>query len=295
MSEGDAKAVVQHALKVTGMSLDQLASALDYKSLKRAMSGEIPLPDSKRKHIQDLVTIAELRRRPPTFILDNADNDSAPPFSVRLKAWRERNGYDEAIAAKILGVGLSKYKEHEQGRKPSPALTMKLREIEHESSRVAETHLADKYERIREQERDGNGISTRPAGEGRAMMMRVVPVLGWAKAGEAVEFEDVVDWDERVSLPVNDAKAFGIRVRGDSMSPRICEGDIVVVSPSEPPRNEKPVVVRLRDQGILLKQFHRLTAVTFELRSLNPFYLPVAAAMTDVVWIYPVIATINYP
>lgn len=143
--------------------------------------------------------------------------------------------------------------------------------------------------------RKGSGLSNRPPGDGRALRVRRVPVIGWAKAGEAMDFEDVVEWDTAISLPVNDEKAFGIRVKGDSMSPRICEGDIVVVSPSEAPRNEKPAVVRLRDQGILLKQFHRLSATTFELRSLNPFYLPVAAAMTDVVWIYPVIATINYP
>lgn len=144
-------------------------------------------------------------------------------------------------------------------------------------------------------ERKGTGLRNGPAGEGRARKIRKVHVIGWAKAGDVEDFDDVVDWDNPVSLPLNDEKAFGIRVKGDSMSPRICEGDIVVVSPSEPPRNEKPVVVRLRDQGILLKQFHRLSATTFELRSLNPFYLPVAAAMTDVVWIYPVIATINYP
>lgn len=127
------------------------------------------------------------------------------------------------------------------------------------------------------------------------MKVRQVPVIGWAKAGEAMDFEDVVDWETPVSVETNDAKAFAIRVKGDSMSPRICEGDLVVVSPSEPPRNEKPVVVRLRVQGILLKQFHRLTPQTFELRSLNPFYSPVAAAMSDVVWIYPVVAIINYP
>lgn len=141
----------------------------------------------------------------------------------------------------------------------------------------------------------GSGIPNGPPAEGRAMRVRRVPVIGWAKAGEAMDFEDIVDWESVVEVPVNDAKAFGIRVKGDSMSPRICEGDIVVVSPSEAPRNEKPVVVRLRVQGVLCKQFHRTCADSFELRSLNPFYSPIVAAMADVVWIYPVIAIINYP
>lgn len=47
------------------MSVDELAARLDYKSLKRAMQGEIALPESKRRHIQDLVLL--YRRYGPSF------------------------------------------------------------------------------------------------------------------------------------------------------------------------------------------------------------------------------------
>ena len=52
--------------------------------------------------------------------------------------------------------------------------------------------------------------------------------------------------------------AFGLRVDGDSMAPRIGDGDIVIVSPSVAPRNGTAAVVQLRDQiGVTCKIIRR--------------------------------------
>ncbi len=42
--------------------------------------------------------------------------------------------------------------------------------------------------------------------------------------------------------------AFGLRVDGDSMAPRICDGDIVILHPEAPARDGMTAVVKLRDQ-----------------------------------------------
>lgn len=53
---------IDAAVSTTGLSLDQLAERLDYKSLRRIRAGEFPLPDAKRRHIEDLMQLAELER-----------------------------------------------------------------------------------------------------------------------------------------------------------------------------------------------------------------------------------------
>ena len=42
--------------------------------------------------------------------------------------------------------------------------------------------------------------------------------------------------------------AFGLRVDGESMAPRICDGDIVILHPDMPARDAMTAVVKLRDQ-----------------------------------------------
>jgi SOS-response transcriptional repressor LexA len=134
----------------------------------------------------------------------------------------------------------------------------------------------------------GAGIFSGVRGDARKMAVRRVPVIGWAQAGEAVAFEDVVDWDAVVSVETSDPKSIAIRVKGDSMTPLIAEGDIVVVSPSDQPVNEKYVVAKLAGDGVVCKQFRRLSPARYELRSMNQFYQPLIVEVTDVVWIYPV-------
>lgn len=217
-----------------------------------------------------------------------SENSEPETFGDRLLRWRERRGYTRDAAAKLLGVGSVMYGEIEDGRDPSPAVRRKFDEIQFDGGRVAETALSEKYERLREEKRDGQGLSNRPAGDGRANIIRKVPVIGWAKAGQAQDFEDIVDWENPISTEINDAKAFAIRVVGDSMNPLIADGDLVVVTPSEPARHEQYVVARLISAGLILKQLRKLEGGVFEFRSLNPFYPPMIARAADIAWIYPV-------
>lgn len=53
-------------------------------------------------------------------------------------------------------------------------------------------------------------------------------------------------------------EAFGLRVDGDSMSPQICDGDIVILSPSVEPRDGSAAVVQLHGQiGVTCKIIRR--------------------------------------
>jgi hypothetical protein len=69
--EKSARELVENAMAETGWSLDEIAERIDYKSIKRAMSGEIPLPESRRIHLNDLIL---LRKAYGPRIVDRAES-----------------------------------------------------------------------------------------------------------------------------------------------------------------------------------------------------------------------------
>ena len=276
---------LEAAMQATGLTLAALAEASGYeeRTLKRIRSGEVKLSKFVRTQIDGVVA----RGTHPLSKFGTLPM-RVTSFADRLTAWRGRVNLSEGDAARTLGIGLVKYRDLERGREPAPTLAAKFAEIEFEGARVAEEALGERYERIREQQLESNGVSTNPGVESGRLELRKIPVIGWAQAGALAEYEDVVDWDNAVTIVTRNSKAFAIQVRGDSMMPLISEGDLVVVSPGDPPANERYVVARLRGGGVVCKQYRRISETQIELRSLNQFYAPIVVLVSDVVWMYPV-------
>ena len=78
---------------------------------------------------------------------------------------------------------------------------------------------------------------------------RLVPVINKVSAGYPSDFNDL-DYpvgiaDDYVRCPdLHDPNAFAVRVVGDSMEPRFCEGDIVIFSPATEVHNGDDCFVR---------------------------------------------------
>ncbi len=78
---------------------------------------------------------------------------------------------------------------------------------------------------------------------------RLVPVINKVSAGYPSDFNDL-DYpvgiaDDYVRCPdLHDPNAFAVRVVGDSMEPKFCEGDIVIFSPASEVRNGDDCFVR---------------------------------------------------
>jgi repressor LexA len=78
---------------------------------------------------------------------------------------------------------------------------------------------------------------------------RMVPVINRVAAGYPADFNDL-DYpagvaDDYVRCPdLHDPNAFAVRVVGDSMEPKFCEGDIVVFSPAAEVHNGDDCFVR---------------------------------------------------
>lgn len=82
-----------------------------------------------------------------------------------------------------------------------------------------------------------------------------IPVVGSVIAGIPAEaVEDIVDWEE---IPANMAARgdyIGLRVRGNSMEPRICEGDTVIIRRQKTIENGELAVVFVNGDEATLKR-----------------------------------------
>ena len=57
-----------------------------------------------------------------------------------------------------------------------------------------------------------------------------IPVLGNVAAGVPIEaIEDVIDYEEISEELAHTGDFFALKIKGDSMEPRICNGDVVIV------------------------------------------------------------------
>ncbi|MGI9142687.1 MAG: S24 family peptidase [Fluviibacter sp.] len=86
-----------------------------------------------------------------------------------------------------------------------------------------------------------------------------VPVVGHVKGGADGFLEElgypVGEGDGHVEYPARDKNAYALRVRGDSMRPRIRPGEFVIIEPNHQAHPGDDVVVSTRDGRKLLKEF----------------------------------------
>jgi SOS-response transcriptional repressor LexA len=192
-------------------------------------------------------------------------------FAERLRLWRVSQNLTQAEAARRLDIDRSYLSQVERGRAPGNALRTRFLLVEKASPPNHYGNAAPAYG------------------------LRNLPVLSWAQAGAATDFEEIPrDWNEVVPSDVSDERAFGVRLRGDSMEPRFSDGDIAILLPSIAPTNGETVVANLKDEGILCKIMHvQLDRNLVTLSSYNPAYPPLERHRDQFHWIFPVSAVIK--
>lgn len=121
-----------------------------------------------------------------------------------------------------------------------------------------------------------------------------VPLIGFAQAGAGGYFDDggfpVGKGWEDISFPsVTDKHAYALKISGDSMKPVYRAGDIIVVSPAATVRKGDRVVVKTKNDEVMVKELKRKNSKSIELKSLNSEHRDRTLAMSDVVWIARVV------
>ncbi len=130
--------------------------------------------------------------------------------------------------------------------------------------------------------------------KGQPLKRKVIPMLGFAKAGKGGFFDDSGfplgnGWEE-IDVPgVTDLQAYALEITGDSMEPVYREGDTIIVSPAATMRKGDRVVVRTTDGQVMAKIMLRQTAKTIEVGSFNKEHEPKTLDIKNVDWMARII------
>ncbi|UZR29057.1 XRE family transcriptional regulator [Methylococcus mesophilus] len=126
---------------------------------------------------------------------------------------------------------------------------------------------------------------------------RRIPVLGTAQLGDNgywAELEFPVGYgDGYVSFPSRDPKAYAVRCRGDSMRPRIRDGEFVVVEPESEPIPGDEVLVKAKDGRVMVKTYLYQRDGRVHLISVNEAHPPQSLALEDIETLHPVAAIVK--
>jgi repressor LexA len=102
-----------------------------------------------------------------------------------------------------------------------------------------------------------------------------LPILGRVPAGLPLEaisnVEDYLSIDESIAKQAN----FVLRIKGDSMSPEIHDGDLALVKTTQVAENGDIVVAMLQDDGEATVKTLRRKGRDIFLEAINPSYAPI--------------------
>lgn len=101
-----------------------------------------------------------------------------------------------------------------------------------------------------------------------------IPVLGYVRAGiPMTAVENIIDYEEISQEQARTGEFFGLIIKGDSMEPRMTDGDVVIVRKQETVDNGDIAVVLVNGDDATVKKFYR-TDAGIKLVSTNPIYDP---------------------
>ena len=109
-----------------------------------------------------------------------------------------------------------------------------------------------------------------------------IPVLGDVAAGIPIEaVEDILDYEEIDEDLASKSEFFGLRIKGNSMSPRIQSGDVVIVRVQPDAESGDIVIAKVNGDDACCKKLQKHDE-GISLISLNPEYEPMFFSKKDI-------------
>jgi phage repressor protein C with HTH and peptisase S24 domain len=124
-----------------------------------------------------------------------------------------------------------------------------------------------------------------------------VPVVGTAQLGDDGYYEELGypagHGDGHVLYPTKNPSTYALRVKGDSMRPRIKPGEFVVIEPGGSISAGDEVLVKTKDGRSMIKILHSRRNGLVELMSVNEEHSPITIDESDIEIIHPVAAILK--
>ena len=112
-----------------------------------------------------------------------------------------------------------------------------------------------------------------------------IPVLGSVPCGiptEAVEFLDAEDWEEISEIMSRSGNFFALKVKGDSMCPRIQQGDVLIIRSQDTADSGDIVIAKVNGEEACCKRLIRHQD-GIVLESFNPVYPPMFFSNDEII------------
>ncbi len=111
----------------------------------------------------------------------------------------------------------------------------------------------------------------------------IINVLGSVAAGIPISaVEDIIDEEEVTEDMARQGNLFGLRIKGHSMEPNICDGDTVIVKEQPDAENGETIVVLINGDEATCKKLYKYDDGSIRLVPNNPAYEPKLYTLTEI-------------
>lgn len=173
-------------------------------------------------------------------------------LGTTLKTLRKKHGYTQEELAKVLGTAPSTISMYERDARVPDNATVKM---------IANLFHVDM-----------NYIYGHPSASARRGIK--IPVLGNVAAGIPLEaITDIEDYEEISEEMAASGEYVALKIHGDSMEPRMLDGDVVVVRVQETIESGETAIVMINGDEATCKRV-KITPDGLMLISNNPDYEP---------------------
>ena len=191
-------------------------------------------------------------------------------FKTRLKQLRNEKKINQRELANFLKVAPSTISMYESGqREPNFEVLESLADF----FNVDLNYLLGKSDKTTKLMIED--ISPKPQGI-------KIPVLGTVAAGILISaVEDILDYEEIPQSWQNQGEFFALKIKGDSMEPRMESGDVVIVKQQSDANSGDTVIVLVNGDDATCKRLEK-TDNGIMLVSTNPKYPPMFYSLEDI-------------
>lgn len=182
----------------------------------------------------------------------------------RLITLRKERGVLQKDIAKEIGITAAAYSLYEKGkREPSLGTIQKMADY----FNVSTDYL----------------IGIEPLQKPKPRKGVIINVLGRVAAGIPIEaITDIIDTEEITEEMAKTGEFFGLQIKGDSMEPRMAEGDVVIVRQQDDAESGDIVIATINGDEATCKRLRKYRD-GIELVSNNPSYEPMFFSNDDII------------